>query len=141
MPIYPGVTGNVVFLSRTQLKLFKRGEQGTMLTEVNVMKRLIGDPRALSLHDALEDSESLYLILELCPGRDVLGNAYEFHERISIMHPSHLPSVAIESERCRLHLSPDTDNNATCCGGQIPFWPTSRVKGRSPRRMRLPSCV
>ena len=60
---------------RSQEKVFKKGEEKTLFTEVEVMRRLRDNCYAMTMHDVLEDATNLYIVIELCWGSDVLGEA------------------------------------------------------------------
>lgn len=54
------------------MKLFETGAEQLLATEVQVMKHLSGSEGILQLYDVMEDGVNLYMILELCRGKDVL---------------------------------------------------------------------
>ena len=62
-----------VILQSHQVKVFNKGEQFTLRTEVEVMRRLRDSHYNLNMHDVLEDATNLYIIVELCWGSNVLG--------------------------------------------------------------------
>ena len=46
--------------------MIEQGQQKAILNEMIIMKLLVDVPAVVRLHDALEDSTSVYFVMELC---------------------------------------------------------------------------